>query len=129
MGQLPSTMLPDEHERTPLQRQLAPADRELKRERDQSHIPVALRPDVARLQVQVGRPRSARPRLLEETPPARFDRRPPGNSVRCVAERKKDRRLRRPACAEWLPVEIVQRTQKSLSRLANSYDILLRLQL
>src|SRR3989442_13173352 len=93
MGQLPSITLPDEQERTPLQRQLAPGYGELKRERDQSHIPVALRPDVARLQVQVGRPRSARPRFFEEAPPARFDSYLTSNSVRCVAKRKKHRRL------------------------------------
>ena len=69
MGQLPSITLPDEQERPPLQRQLAPGHGELERERDQSHIPVALRPDVARLQVQVRRPRSARARFFKKAPP------------------------------------------------------------
>jgi hypothetical protein len=93
MGQLPSIMLPDEEERTPLQRELAPTQDKLKRKRDQSHIPVALGPDVARLQAQVGWPRSVRPRFVEEASPARFDRHPTGNSVRCVAKWEKDRRL------------------------------------
>jgi hypothetical protein len=93
MGQLPSIMLPDEEERTPLQRELAPTYDKLKRKRDQSHIAVALGLDVARLQVQVGWPRSARPRFFEEASPTRFDRNLTGNSVRCVAKREKDRRL------------------------------------
>src|SRR5262252_9480079 len=91
VGELPSSTLPDEQERTPLQRQLAPGYDELKRERDESHIPVAFRPHLARLQIQVGRPRSTRPRFFEEAPPPRFDRYLTSNSVRCVAKRKKDR--------------------------------------
>src|SRR5215831_17381649 len=93
MGQLPSIMLPDEQERAPLQRQLAPTYGKLQRKRDQSHIPVALHPDLPRLQVQVGRPRSARPRFFEEAPPARFDPYLTSNSVRRVAKRKEYRRL------------------------------------
>ena len=73
--------------------QLPPAYIELKRKCDQSHIPVALRPDAERLEVQVGRPGLARPRFLEEPPPARLDRYIAGNAIRCVAKRKEDRRL------------------------------------
>src|SRR5256885_871235 len=91
MDQLPSVMLTDEEERTPLQRQLAPAYGELERKCDESHIAVALRPDIARLQVQVGRAGSARPRFFEEPPPACLDRCQASNAIRCVAKREKDR--------------------------------------
>jgi hypothetical protein len=92
MGKLPSVVLSDEQERTPLQGQPAPADGQLKRECDESRIPVALDLDVERLQVQIRRPGSACPRFLEEPPPAPLDRCLPGNALRRIAKREENRR-------------------------------------
>ena len=116
MRQLPSVMLPNEQKRTPGQGKLAPANGELKRKRDQSHISVALHPEAKRLQVQVGRSRSSLPRFLEKPVPARLDRYLASNAIWSVGKWKKDRRLRRPTCPKWFPIEIVQNTQKSVYR-------------
>ena len=64
MGKLPRVMLPDEQECAPLQGQLATVSggQPVKHECDEPHIPQAFQSEVARLQVQVGRPGPTRRR-------------------------------------------------------------------